>query len=336
MNSQAGLLGNVVLEEQNFDWRRFPRSWEEIRNGTAWRGGGQVFRIEAVPGTQVQRYMFNFREPYFLDSLVSLGLSAFYFDRRYNNWDEQRLGGRVSLGYQVAQDWSLTGSFRGENVNIHNPSVPTPPQVTDVLGDNSLFGAELSLTNDTRDNRFLPTEGHRVELSGGYVFGSYEYPRAGIEGSQHFLLYQRPDTSGRHVLSLSTQVGFTGPNTPVYDNYYAGGYSTLRGFDFRGASPRVFNVPVGGEFLWVNSVEYMFPLTASDMVRGVLFCDFGTAEEDVRLDADTYRVAPGFGFRVTVPALGAAPIALDFAFPVNEAPGDDKRVFSFFVGFSRF
>jgi outer membrane protein insertion porin family len=336
VNSEAGLLGNIMLEEQNFDWRRPPRSWEEVRNGTAWRGGGQVFRIEAVPGTEVQRYMFNFTEPYFFDSLVSLGLSAFYFDRRYDNWDEQRLGGRVSLGYQIAQDWSVTGSFRGENVNVRDPSVPTPPQVTDVLGDNSLFGTKLALTNDTRDSRFLPTEGHRVELSGEYVFGSYEYPRAGIEASQHFLLHQRPDTSGRHVLSMSTQVGFTGPNTPVYDNYYAGGFSTLRGWDFRGASPRVFNVPVGGEFMWVNSVEYMFPLTASDAVRGVAFCDFGTVEEDVRLDGDTFRLAPGFGLRVTVPALGAAPIALDFAFPILEADGDDNRVFSFFVGFSRF
>ena len=336
VNSEAGLLGNIMLEEQNFDWRRFPRSWEEVRNGTAWRGGGQVFRIEAVPGTEVQRYMFNFREPYFFDSLLSLGLSAFYFDRRYDHWDEQRLGGRVSLGYQIAQDWSITGSFRGENVNVHDPTVPTPPEVLDVLGDNSLFGTRLALTNDTRDSRFLPTEGHRVELSGEYVFGTYEYPRAGIEASQHFLLHQRPDTSGRHVLSLSTQLGFTGANTPVYDNYYAGGFSTLRGFDFRGASPRTMGVPVGGQFMWVNSAEYMFPLTASDMVRGVVFCDFGTVEEDVRLDGDTFRVAPGVGLRVTVPALGAAPIALDFAFPVLEADGDDNRVFSFFVGFSRF
>jgi outer membrane protein insertion porin family len=80
----------------------------------------------------------------------------------------------------------------------------------------------------------------------------------------------------------------------------------------------------------------MFPLTASDAVRGVAFCDFGTVEEDVRLDGDTFRLAPGFGLRVTVPALGAAPIALDFAFPILEADGDDNRVFSFFVGFSRF
>jgi outer membrane protein insertion porin family len=32
--------------------------------------------------------------------------------------------------------------------------------------------------------------------------------------------------------------------------------------------------------------------------------------------------------------MGPAPIALDFAFPVLTAPGDQRQVFSFFVGFN--
>ena len=57
VNSDAGLVGSIVLDEQNFDWTRFPNSWEDIRNATAWRGAGQRFRLEAVPGTQVSRYI---------------------------------------------------------------------------------------------------------------------------------------------------------------------------------------------------------------------------------------------------------------------------------------
>ena len=68
VNSDAGLVGSIIFDEQNFDWTRFPRSWEDIRNATAWRGAGQRFRIEAVPGTQVQRYMVNFQEPYLFDT----------------------------------------------------------------------------------------------------------------------------------------------------------------------------------------------------------------------------------------------------------------------------
>ena len=48
-----------------------------------------------------------------------------------------------------------------------------------------------------------------------------------------------------------------------------------------------------------------------------------------------FRVAPGVGLRITVPALGPAPIALDFAFPVAHADGDQIQNFSFFVGYMR-
>ena len=85
----------------------------------------------------------------------------------------------------------------------------------------------------------------------------------------------------------------------------------------------------------LGSFEYMLPLTADDMIRAVAFVDYGTVEEDVRIDWDNFRVAPGFGFRITVPALGPAPLAFDFAFPVCKADTDDTQVFSFFVGFSR-
>jgi outer membrane protein insertion porin family len=159
---------------------------------------------------------------------------------------------------------------------------------------------------------------------------------------QHFPIYERPDQSGRHVLSLSGKVEYTGPNTPLYENIFYGGFSSLRGFAFRGVSPMYFsqnpvwqNVAVGGQFGMLASAEYMFPLTADDMLRGVVFCDTGTVEPTIRDWSNNYRVAPGFGLRITVPAMGPAPIALDFAFPLVWNPGDVHEMFSFFVGFGR-
>jgi len=67
----------------------------------------------------------------------------------------------------------------------------------------------------------------------------------------------------------------------------------------------------------------------------VIFCDTGTVEPTISDWNQTYRVAPGFGLRISIPAMGPAPIALDFAFPVSEEPGDEEEVFSFFVGFGR-
>ncbi len=338
VNSDAGVVGSIVLDEQNFDWQRFPRSWDDIRTATAFRGAGQQLRIEAVPGTEVQRYLFSFREPYLFDSQVSFGLSGYFFDRRYTDWDEQRLGGRVSLGYQLTPDLSGTLSLRAENVNVHDPAVPTPPEILEVLGDNDLFVARLALVHDTRDNAFLATEGHYIEVGYDQGFGEFDYPRGTAEARQFFMIRERPDHSGRHVLAVGGEIGVTGNNTPVFEHFFAGGFSTLRGFDFRGASPRSpsgAGAVVGGDFLLLASIEYLFPITADDMLRGVVFCDAGTVEESVKLEADDFRVSPGFGLRISIPALGPAPIALDLAFPVAHAVGDDIQNFSFFIGFGR-
>jgi outer membrane protein insertion porin family len=165
------------------------------------------------------------------------------------------------------------------------------------------------------------------------VTGDFSYPRGGAEYRRYFLLRERADHTGRHVVSASTNVEITGSNTPIYDRLYAGGFSSMRGFDFRGASPVDQGVRVGGDFMWLSSVEYMFPVTADDMLHGVVFCDFGTVETSVKID--DFRVTPGVGLRVTVPAMGPAPIALDFGFPVAKAEFDDEQVFSFSVGFLR-
>ena len=351
VNSNAGLVGNIVIDEQNFDITRLPTSWDDIRNGTAFRGAGQRFRLEAAPGTELQRYTATFQEPYLFDTRVGLSTSASYFTRYFFDWAEGRVGGRVGLGYQFvfAPDFSVNTGFRGESVDIFNPRVQGIPDIQGnlntpggtnpgMLGKNSVYGFSGGLIHDTRDSPFLPTQGHLATVEFEQVIGTFIYPRGVFEARQYFLLNQRPDGSGRHVLSLGTILGFSGPDTPAYDNFYAGGYNTMRGFVFRGASPRQTNASgqeaiVGGPFEWLNTVEYMFPITADDSLRGVVFTDFGTVESNVTIK--DFRVAPGFGLRITMPALGPAPIALDFAVPVSYADFDSQQLFSFFVGFAR-
>jgi outer membrane protein insertion porin family len=346
VNSNAGLVGNIVVDEQNFDITRLPQSWDDIRNGTAFRGAGQRFRLEAAPGTQLQRYTATFQEPYLFDTRIGLSTSASYYTRFFFDWAEGRVGGRVGLGYQFkfAPDLSVNTAFRGESVDIYNPRLLTPA-IQNMLGTNSVYGFSGGLVHDTRDSPFLPTQGHLATFEFEQVIGTFVYPRGILEGRQYFLLNERPDGSGRHVLSIGSVLGMSGPNTPAYDNFYAGGYNTLRGFTFRGASPRQTVTGaspvnanqdaaiIGGPFEWLNTVEYMFPITANDALRGVVFTDFGTVESNVSIS--NMRVAPGFGLRITLPAMGPAPIALDFAFPVVYAPYDSKQLFSFFVGFAR-
>ncbi len=336
VNSDAGVTGQVTIEERNFDITRFPRSFQDLVGGTAFRGAGQTFRVEAVPGSDFKRYSVNFTEPYIFGYMpISMSVSGFLFDRRYQDWDEERLGGRLSFGYRITPDLSISAAIRGENVEVTDPRIAGVPQLDEVLGDNEIYSGQVQLTHDTRNSPFAPSEGHYLTMSYEQAFGDFDYPRGEIALSKYFLVRERADGSGKQTLTTGWSLGFSGEDTPIFENYFAGGYSTMRGFEFRGASPTVGGVQVGGRFQFLGTVEYMFPLTADDMLRGVAFVDYGTVEQDIEINSENFRVAPGVGLRVAVPALGPAPLAFDFAFPVAEADTDDKQTFSFYMGLNR-
>lgn len=332
VNSDAGVTGQVTLDERNFDIMRWPTSFQDLFSGTAFKGAGQTFRVEAVPGSEYQRYMMTFADPNLLGYLpISMSLSGFLYDRRFNDWDEERLGGRISFGYIITPDLSIRAGVSGQNVNVSRPRVLGVPQLDAVLGDSELYTGQVSLVHNTRDSPLQPGSGHYLELKFEEAFGDFDYARFEVDFRQYWQVAERADGSGRQTVSFRTQAGFSGKETPLFENFFAGGYATMRGFDFRGASPSVGGVEVGGRFQWLNSLEYMFPITADDAFRGVAFVDFGTVEQNIEIDADNFRVAPGFGVRVAIPMLGPAPLAFDFAFPVAMADTDDEKMFSFYM-----
>ena len=335
VSSDAGLVGSVVAEEQNFDIRRWPHSWNEIKNGTAWRGRGQHFRIEATPGTEVQRYAVSFDEPYLFNSQIGLGTSLSYYERIYDHWDERRAGGQLNLSRALTHDMRAYIGFRGYQIKLDDPVRPTPVRLANALGNSDLYGFSFRLVQDRRDSAFLATEGYYASLEFEQVTGTWNYPRFNAQFKKYWLLFERADMSGRHVLSFTSSFGWTGDDTPIYESYFAGGTTTIRGFEFRGASPLDGNVPVGGNMMLLASVEYLFPITADDAIRGVVFCDTGTVEPFINDWRDDYRVSIGTGLRISMPMLGAAPIALDFAFPICKNRGDQKEMFSFTMGWQR-
>jgi outer membrane protein assembly complex protein YaeT len=331
VNSDAGLTGSVVLNERNFDITRWPTSVDDLLSGRAFRGAGQELRIEAVPGTQVQRYSATFREPFLFDSPYSLTVGGYYFERVYNEYTESRLGGRFTLGRRLDEHWSVSGTVRLEDVGVHNVPLGAPPTITDVQGDNFLAGFRAAVTYDSRDSYLRATEGMMFDLSFEEVTGDFTFPIVNLEGNKFWTLYQRPDGSGRHVLALHSQFGWMGSDAPVFERFYGGGFRSIRGFQFRGVGPEINGFEVGGDFMWLNSLEYQVPVKANDQIFLVFFVDSGTVEE--RLEIKDYRVSVGTGIRFVVPMLGPVPIALDVGFPIVKGPQDHEQVFSFWLGF---
>jgi outer membrane protein insertion porin family len=333
VNSDNGFVGSIVLNERNFDIFRFPTSFADFFDGKAFRGAGQELRIEAVPGTQIQRYTVSVREPFLFDQPYSLLVSAYYRDRIFNEYTEGRVGSRVSLGHQFTKEWGASVGFRAEDVNVSNIAFGAPPDYTNAYGHNTIVAPSLTVAYDTRDSFLRPTEGGKLEFSFEQVLGTNTFPIFNLEGSRFFTLWQRPDGSGKHVLMARSQVSWAGNADPVYERFFGGGYMSIRGFEFRGVGPNVNGFMVGGQFQFMNTLEYQIPIRANDNLYFVTFLDSGTVESKIGIH--DYRVAAGFGLRITVPMLGPVPIALDFGFPIVKAQTDRTQLFSFWVGMYR-
>lgn len=328
--SFGGLSGNFIVHERNFDLFNVPRSFRELLNGQAFRGAGQEFRLELSPGTQINRAVVSFREPDLFNQRIGLNTSGYAFSRFYPDFFEQRAGGRFALGKQFGTQTYADFAVRAENVNVSGFRTPAPAEFFAVSGNTFLTTLRPSLHFDNRNDPFLPTNGSYLEFAYEQGFGTFTFPKFTVEGRQHFTVWQRPDMTGKHILSMRGFFGISGPDTPLYERFYAGDFRSLRGFAYRGVGPHVLGQNVGGIMSLLGSIEYQFPLTANDQFQMVVFTDTGTVENGYSIT--DYRVSVGTGLRVTMPALGPLPLAFDIAFPVVKGPDDRERIFTFFIG----
>jgi outer membrane protein insertion porin family len=332
-NTNNGLVGSIVLNERNFDITRIPTSWEDFVEGKAFRGGNQEFRIEAVPGLQLQRYSVTWRDPMIFDLPYSLIVSGYYRQYQYNEYLEERVGTRITVAKQIAPGWSVAAGVRVEEIEVSEVPLGAPPDYTSVQGWNFLVAPRVGVTYDNRDSFLFPTRGGILDVSYEQAFGAFTFPILNVAASEYFTITERKDGSGRSVLALRSQLGIEGSNAPVYERFFAGGMQSIRGFMFRGVGPNVDGFMTGGSFMWLNSIEYMIPLLANDNLHFVTFIDSGTVESKIGIQ--DYRVSAGFGFRITIPALGPVPIALDFGFPINKTASDQTQVFNVWFGMTR-
>jgi outer membrane protein assembly complex protein YaeT len=334
VNSNTGLVGSIVLNERNFDIFNPPTSLQDFLNGTAWRGAGQNLRIMAMPGTIMQQYMATFTEPYLFDTPNSLSNSIYYRQMYFNEYFEEREGGRLTLGRQLNRFWNIAIGTRIENVSVNKVPSGAPIDYTSVEGNNFQIGFPLTVTRDSRDSLIRPTRGSQIQASYEELTGEFTFGVFNLLYNQFFTTHQRPDGSGRQVLVYRGQLGLASAQTPVYERFFAGGFTTIRGFQWRGVGPNVNGFFTGGDFMLLNSLEYQVPVTAGDKIFVVGFVDSGTVSPRIN-EFSNYAVSVGFGVRFTVPMLGPVPIALDFGFPVVKPPGDIQQIFNFWMGFSR-
>jgi outer membrane protein assembly factor BamA len=338
INSNGGIGGNLSYEQRNFDIANPPSNWNDLSE-KAWVGAGQNFRVSLDPGTRFTNASIRFTDPYIFDQPYIFSGELYLSNRIREDYDDRRVGGRVSLGKRFNDIWTGVVSLRAEDVEVRDINDPEirADEILALEGHNALTSAGLTVRRDTTTRGILPDRG-MTTAAGVEVFGAlggdFDFQKYTLSHDQYFTL--REDLLDRKViLALHGDVGYMTHEAPVVERYYGGGIGSIRGFAFRGVSPRAgpANDRVGGDFRVIGSAEVSFPVYGEEL-RGVFFSDAGTVEPDVRIG--TIRSSVGVGVRLTIPQLHIqVPIALDFAIPITKAPEDDTQIFSFSLGFSR-
>lgn len=337
VGSDAGLFGNISVNQRNFDIADYPESFDEWIKQRSLRGAGQQFSMALQPGAEISRYSISLTEPWFLETPYSLTGSSFFRDRRFSEYDEERFNGTLRILRRFGQLWMMSLATTIERVELSDIDFSAPTEIFDNAGPDTLTSLGLRLTRTTVGTRIRPGRGSVLELGldqYGVFGGDFSFTRANAEYTL-FLTLNEDFLGRKSILRLNGRVAyiFQRNEAPTYEQFYLGGRS-LRGLDFRTVSPKGVRAdngqpsdePVGGEWLVFLGAQYEFPLFG-DFVNGVFFVDSGTVTDDPGLD--DFRVTFGLGLRLYIDAFGPVPIALDFGFPFAKQEDDDTQLFSF-------
>ena len=281
-------------------------------------------------------FNLNYTDPYFLDTLWSLGIDAYQTRRFLPDFQESRAGGALRLGRQLTD--RLRTSFRYKlDDTILNFSRKAFRDIYPVFLEKESEGLTSSLTwyleFDQRNNRLFPTQGFYTSLS-------FEY--GGLGGDLNYseliynMRYYRP-LVGSLILRNNLAYGLLFSNssnreTPLSQKYRLGGANTIRGYKWYTISKRVYSNeafkelekagvsyaeykarrPFGGDQQIYYNLELEWALVKEAGIKGVIFFDVGQAED--HLNFSHFKSSYGTGIRWITP-LG--PLRFEWGFPIR-------------------
>jgi outer membrane protein assembly factor BamA len=136
----------------------------------------------------------------------------------------------------------------------------------------------------------------------------------------------------RFVFATGVRVGLSkgmGAFVPTSERFYAGGSTTIRGFEQHALGPiGLDGQPVGGDALLVLNNELRFPLIG--LVDGVTFVDMGNVfPRTTDFSFTDLREAAGFGVRLRTKWVL---VRGDYGFVLDPRPGERRSRFYFSIG----
>lgn len=264
-------------------------------------------------------YSLGMTNPYFTVNGVSQSLSGYYRKTKYDNKNISNYvldsyGGSLSYGYPIDENQRISFGLNADNTKLHGGRFMGISNVKQLMADGgkiqvdnngipdfkhdyTTYNAILGWNYSSLDRPVFPTQGmsHSVDLTVG--FGDKTHQKVVYQGNIY-----RPFIK-KSVLRGYAKLGY-GNNLPFYENFYAGGYGSVRGYDQSSLGPRsqayltarrgqqtTLGEVVGGNALATFGSELILPLPFKgdwiDQVRPVIFIEGGQVFDTTGMDKQT-------------------------------------------------
>jgi len=310
------------LRLNNFDISKPPR----------FSGGGQQLSLRTNVGDVRNEYSLSFTDPEIFGYPFAFGFDVFDESYEYTGgveYTEQTQGAQIRLGKTLSPYVTVRTALGYSDIDISDLSWLSSPQLQRNRGGSTTISNAWVLSRNTLDRYMDPSTGSRHDLV---------FTLAGLGGDNHYTKVEHDSTwywplgeEQKWILSFRTREGWvdeygSSDFVPLSARFFAGGTSTVRGYDTQDIGPKAPRFiffgerdAIGGELRLLNNLELKYKLTEQFRVYG--FLDSGGVWETAGdFDYGETRHSVGLGFGVDVPRMG--PIRVDYGVPIN--PDDDQ------------